>query len=85
MLVVQLVSLTLLAERQQAAIARNEPVDPNWVIQGTHTILRLLSELGFDAAKRRRKQRHPTGHPRAGGAAAARARVAGAGSRQARG
>jgi hypothetical protein len=26
----------------------NEPVDPNWVIQGTQAILRLLSELGLD-------------------------------------
>jgi hypothetical protein len=44
----QLVSLTLLAERQQAAVARGEEVEPIWVIQGTQTILRLLAELGFE-------------------------------------
>jgi hypothetical protein len=44
----QLVSLTLLAERQQAAVARGEQVEPQWVIQGTQTILRLLAELGFE-------------------------------------
>jgi hypothetical protein len=59
-LVGQLVSLTLLAERQQAAVARNEPVDPVWVIQGTQTILRLLAELGFD-----QQTPHSTAAPRA--------------------
>jgi len=47
-LVTQLVSLTLLAERLQEQIARKEPVDPNYLIQSSQTIMRLLVELGLD-------------------------------------
>jgi hypothetical protein len=46
-LVSSLVSLTLMAERLHDRVARNEPVDPNWVIQSTQTIVRLLAELGL--------------------------------------
>lgn len=48
-----LISHTLLLERLQAAVARGDPVEPNNLIQGTQTVMRLLSELGLKAAQSR--------------------------------
>jgi len=44
------VSLTLLLERLEARVARDEPVDPSHVIQSSYTLRSALAELGISAA-----------------------------------
>jgi hypothetical protein len=65
-----LVSLTLIAERSNDEVTRGQPVDPNHVIQVSQTIMRLLNELGINAAPRAEPPLNLKAHiaKRAGGA-----------------